>query len=300
MQQLILLLTSFLLACGFPAFLIGFYSIRIWESRLRFLSISSVSSDSYGRDTSKSNHRKQKDKERCQEKADRLARETVPERKLSVSASHFSSCKKIGTQWQPTDLLLQQLMAEIKYLRKRVDTLPTGPAQEVAASLQTSPEVPEPSSQTFSSFEEMEVTEQTALPYLKPLSLLDFWRLAPLWQTLRFPRWRIFDADPETCWSWGLPPTAGAPLLEPSQIFIIWCSGSAKAERSSSFHQGFCGSPAFPVHLRLLQITLQYSRWFSDVVSRAPTLVHRHVGLLRPWCVDNPWQAVYTQPASCG
>jgi hypothetical protein len=44
MQQLILLLTSFLLACGFPAFLIGFYSIRIWESRLRSLSISSVSS----------------------------------------------------------------------------------------------------------------------------------------------------------------------------------------------------------------------------------------------------------------
>jgi hypothetical protein len=24
-------------------------------------------------------------------------------------------------------------------------------------------------------------------------------RLAPLWQTLRFPRWRIFAADPETC-----------------------------------------------------------------------------------------------------
>jgi hypothetical protein len=38
MQQLILLLTSFLLGCGFPSFLIGFYSIRIWESRLRSLS----------------------------------------------------------------------------------------------------------------------------------------------------------------------------------------------------------------------------------------------------------------------
>jgi hypothetical protein len=63
---------------------------------------------------------------------------------------------------QPTDLLLQQLMSEVKYLRERVDTLPTGPAQGVAASLQTSQEVPEPSSQTFSSFEDMEVPEQTA------------------------------------------------------------------------------------------------------------------------------------------
>jgi hypothetical protein len=71
------------------------------------------------------------------------------------------------TSTQPTDLLLQQLMAEMKYLRERVDTLPMGPAQGVAASLQTSPEVPEPSSQTFSSFEEMEVTEpypQAAVP----------------------------------------------------------------------------------------------------------------------------------------
>jgi hypothetical protein len=69
------------------------------------------------------------------------------------------------TSTQPTDLLLQQLMAEMKYLRERMDTLPTGPAQGVAASLQTSPEVPEPSSQTFSSFENMEVPEQTALAY---------------------------------------------------------------------------------------------------------------------------------------
>jgi hypothetical protein len=46
-----------------------------------------------------------------------------------------------------------------------VDTHPTGPAQGVAAILQTSPEVPEPSSQTFSSFEDMEVPEQTALAY---------------------------------------------------------------------------------------------------------------------------------------
>jgi hypothetical protein len=56
-------------------------------------------------------------------------------------------------------------MAEMKYLRERVDTLPTGPMQGVAASLQTSNEIPEPSSQSLSSEEEMEVNEQTALPY---------------------------------------------------------------------------------------------------------------------------------------
>jgi hypothetical protein len=61
-------------------------------------------------------------------------------------------------------LLLQQRMAEMKYLRERVDTLPAGPVQGVAASLQTSQEVLEPSSQILSSFEDMEVVEQTASP----------------------------------------------------------------------------------------------------------------------------------------
>jgi hypothetical protein len=58
---------------------------------------------------------------------------------------------------QSTDLLLQQLMAEMKYLRERVHTLPTGPVQGVAANLQTSHEIPEPSSRSLSSEEEMEV-----------------------------------------------------------------------------------------------------------------------------------------------
>jgi hypothetical protein len=66
---------------------------------------------------------------------------------------------------QSTELLLHQLMAEMKYLRERVDTLPTGPVQGVAASLQTSHEIPEPSSQSLSSEDEMEVIEQTAPPY---------------------------------------------------------------------------------------------------------------------------------------
>jgi hypothetical protein len=81
-------------------FLIGFYSIRIWESRLRSLSISSVSSDSSGsgRETSKSKRGKQKEREGRREKVDRLARETALERKLSVSVYLFSSSKKIPTQ----------------------------------------------------------------------------------------------------------------------------------------------------------------------------------------------------------
>jgi hypothetical protein len=45
---------------------------------------------------------------------------------------------------QSTDLLLQQLMAEMKYLRESVDTLRTGPVQGVTASLQISHEILDP------------------------------------------------------------------------------------------------------------------------------------------------------------
>jgi hypothetical protein len=75
--------------------------------------------------------------------------------------TRFSS--QATTSNQSTDLL-QHLMAEMKYLRERVDTLPAGPVQGVAVSLQTFQEVPEPSSLTLSSFEDMEVVEQTASP----------------------------------------------------------------------------------------------------------------------------------------
>jgi hypothetical protein len=44
-KQLILL-TSFLLGCGFPVFLIGFYSVKIWESHLRSYSLSFADLDS--------------------------------------------------------------------------------------------------------------------------------------------------------------------------------------------------------------------------------------------------------------
>jgi hypothetical protein len=59
-------------------------------------------------------------------------------------------------------------MAEMKYLRERVDALPTGPMQGVTASLLTSNQIPETSSQSLSSEEDMEVIEKTALPYPPP------------------------------------------------------------------------------------------------------------------------------------
>jgi hypothetical protein len=128
----------------------------------------------------------------------------------------------------------------------------------------------------------------------RPLSLLKSWGLAPTGL-----RDGVFScAHPETRQYWGLPPTAGEPLLDLSQIYVIWCSGSAKDGRPSSFHQGFSGSSTFPVRHWLLQITLRHSRWFSDGVGRAPAHVHHYIGLW-PWSLDNPWQAVYTRLASC-
>jgi hypothetical protein len=112
-----------------------------------------------------------------------------------VIRTGYSSQATSSTQSTGTDLLLQQLMAEMKYLREMVDTLPTGPMQGVAASLQTSNEIPEPSSQSPSPEEEMEVDEKTALPYIpqpRLLSLFSLWRLALLRQTFRFLRWRSF------------------------------------------------------------------------------------------------------------
>jgi hypothetical protein len=85
--------------------------------------------------------------------------QAAPEPEMTTG---FSS--QATTSNQSTDLLLQQLMAEMKYLRERVDTLPTGPIQGVATSLHSSREFSELSSQSFS-HEDMEVVEQTALSY---------------------------------------------------------------------------------------------------------------------------------------
>jgi hypothetical protein len=77
MQQLILLLTSFVLGCGFPVFLIGFYSIRIWESRLRSYSLSFAGSDSSrsGHDKAKLKHEKS-----CKDKSKDRRKETGADR----------------------------------------------------------------------------------------------------------------------------------------------------------------------------------------------------------------------------
>jgi hypothetical protein len=90
-----MLLTSFLLGCGFPAFLIGFYSIRICESRLRSWSLSFVGSGSSGsgREKPKSKHKKghkDRDKDHRRETGDRPGREK--------STTLSSSMKKIVTR----------------------------------------------------------------------------------------------------------------------------------------------------------------------------------------------------------
>jgi hypothetical protein len=83
-------------------------------------------------------------------------RQAAPEPKIKTGYSSQATSSN-----QSTDLLLQQLMAEMKYLRRGLTPCP----QEVAASLQSPQEILEPSSQSLSSQEEMEVIEQTALPY---------------------------------------------------------------------------------------------------------------------------------------
>jgi hypothetical protein len=63
-------------------------------------------------------------------------------------------------------------MSEMKYLRERVDTFPTGPVlQGVAAGLLTYNDTREPSSQPSSSDEEMEVVQQTELPYIPQVTV---------------------------------------------------------------------------------------------------------------------------------
>jgi hypothetical protein len=97
MQQLILLLTSFLLGCGFPAFLIGFYSVRIWVSRFRSYSLSFAGSDSSGsgHDKAKSKHKKSRrdrSKDRRKETGgDRPGRE-------KLHSPTFSSSKRVVTR----------------------------------------------------------------------------------------------------------------------------------------------------------------------------------------------------------
>jgi hypothetical protein len=96
MQQFILLLISFLLGCGFAVFLIGFYSIRIWKSRLRSWSLSFVRSGSSGssHEKPKSKHKKGR-KDRY--KDHRRETEDRPGRKKSASLSS-SSMKKMLTR----------------------------------------------------------------------------------------------------------------------------------------------------------------------------------------------------------
>jgi hypothetical protein len=145
-------------------------------------------------------------------------------------------------------------MSEMKYRRERVDTFPTGPMQGVAVSLQTSNEIQEPSSQSPSSVEEMEVDKQTAFPSIPqvavPVQTLEnctsssnlqvsemaYFRalvrkhvpsevcpLPPESPSLSQPKFMLFGAQ--------APPRPEDPRLSAKALV----AGSAKAGRPSSF-----------------------------------------------------------------
>jgi hypothetical protein len=94
-------------------------------------------------------------------------RQAVPEPEIITGLSSQAT-----TSTQPTELFLQQLMAEMKYLRERVDTLPAGPVQ-------TSPEVRNPVPKLFPLLRIWKslIKQHCLIP--RPLSLLNSRRLAP-------------------------------------------------------------------------------------------------------------------------
>jgi hypothetical protein len=141
-----------------------------------------------------------------------------------------------ATSAQTTELLLQQLMSEMKCLRESVDTFPTGPMQGVAATLQTSNEIQEPSSKSPSSAEEMEVDEQTVFPSIPQVAVpVQALETSTASANLQVSEWRTFVRSSGNMFHLRFAPSAGEPLLEPAQIYVIWCTGSAKAGIPSSF-----------------------------------------------------------------
>jgi hypothetical protein len=127
--------------------------------------------------------------------------------------------------------LLRDLMSEVKYLRDRVEILPTGPTQGVSTGLQTSHDFQEPSSQSSFSVEDMEVIEQTELPCFPQVSVPVQPFETSTSANLQVSEMAYFGVHIR---KHVLPPTAGEPLLEPAQIYVIWCTGSAEAGRPSS------------------------------------------------------------------
>jgi hypothetical protein len=101
----------------------------------------------------------------------------------------------------------------------------------------------------------MEVVEQTALPYPQaavPAQQLETSTSAANLQVSKMAYFRVLIRKQVT--------TEVCPSLSQPKFYVTWRSGSAKAGRPSSFSHGISGSPTFPVHHRLLQITLQYSQ----------------------------------------
>jgi hypothetical protein len=114
--------------------------------------------------------------------------QAAPEPEIKTGYSSQATYSNQSTN----DLLLQQLMAEMKYLRERVDTLPTGPVQGVATSLQTPKRFRNLVPNLFLLRRKWKSLNKQHCLIPRPLSLLNLCRQAPLRQTYRFPRWCIF------------------------------------------------------------------------------------------------------------
>jgi hypothetical protein len=131
---------------------------------------------------------------------------------------------------QTTESLLRQHMSEMKYLgwRDRVDAFPTGPIEAVS-TLVLVPSLP----LLLRWWKLLNKRTNMLPPGNRPCSTSGDQHIG---KPAGFRDCVISCARPEECFIWGLPPTAGEPLLEPAaQIYVVWCTGSAEPRGPSSF-----------------------------------------------------------------
>jgi hypothetical protein len=146
--------------------------------------------------------------------------------------------------------ILKQLMSEMKYLRDRVDTLPTGPIQGLSTGLQTSHDFREPSFQS-SSVEEMEIIEQTELPSFPqvtvPIQPLETRTSANL-QVSEMAYFRALvrkHVSSEVC-----PPPPESPSLSQPK-FMLFGAQTPLMPEDPRLSAKALAAPTFPVHHRL-------------------------------------------------
>jgi hypothetical protein len=169
-------------------------------------------------------------------------------------------------------------MAEMKYLRERVDTLPTGPIQGVAASLQTSNVIPEPSSQSISSEEEMEVVEQTALPYPQvavPAQSLETSTSAANLQVSEMAYVCALIRKHVTTAVCRLPPESPSLSQPKFMLFGAWAPPRPEDPRLSAK-----ALVALPPSLSIIDCSKLLCNTVGDGVGRAPAHVHHYVRLV--------------------